>query len=73
MSLAIQARIMGLYTHAMGGIDRQKALNLIKSNNHKFQSICAIAVGYVDESGLEDNPEEIPNQRISVNNFSEQL
>ena len=32
MSLAIQARIMGLYTHAMGGIDREKALNLIKNN-----------------------------------------
>ena len=73
MSLAIQARIMGLYTHAMGGIDREKALNLINSNKHKFQSICAIAVGYIDESEFEDNPEEIPNQRISINNFSEQL
>ena len=73
MSLAIQARIMGLYTHAMGGIDREKALNLIKNNKHKFESICAIAVGYIDDSSLKDNPEEIPNQRISVNNFSEQL
>lgn len=73
MSLAIQARLMGLYTHAMGGIDREKALNLIKNNKNKFQSICAIAVGYIDESALKDNTEEIPNQRMSITNFSELL
>ena len=73
MSLAIQARLMGLYTHAMGGIDRSNALELVKSDNYQYQSICAVAVGYLDESKIAINPDEIPNQRISVSEFVKKL
>ena len=72
MSLAIQARYMGLYTHAMGGIHRDKAIEFIGKQKSKYESICAIAVGYKDDKNkLPDSlkSREIISQRKLVSDF----
>lgn len=72
MSLAIQARYMGLYTHAMAGIHRDKAIEFMGKQKSKYESICAIAVGYKDNKDrLSDSlkSREIMSQRISVSEF----
>ena len=72
MSLAIQARYMGLYTHAMGGIHRDKAIEFMGKQKSKYESICAIAVGYKDDKNkLPDSlkSREIISQRKLVSDF----
>lgn len=72
MSLAIQARYMGLYTHAMGGIHRDKAIEFMGKQKSKYESICAIAVGYKDKKDrLSDSlkSREIMSQRMLVSEF----
>jgi nitroreductase len=72
MSLAIQARYMGLYTHAMGGIHRDKAIEFMGKQKSKYESICAIAVGYKDNKDrLSDSlkSREIMSQRMLVSEF----
>ncbi len=46
MSLAIQANRMGLNTRAMGGIDLDAAYEVAGVPREKFETICAINVGY---------------------------
>ncbi len=72
MSLAIQARYMGLYTHAMGGIHRDKAIEFMGKQKSKYESICAIAVGYKDNKNkLPDSlkSREIISHRMLVSDF----
>ncbi len=46
MSLALQARKLGLYAHAMAGFDREKAYVALNVPKEEFEIIAAIAVGY---------------------------
>ena len=46
MSLALQANRIGLNTRAMGGIDLDAAYDVAGVPRDKFETICAIAVGY---------------------------
>jgi nitroreductase len=48
-ALAYQARKMGLYTHAMAGIEKQKIIDELKiPPSHEV--ICAVAVGVIDDT-----------------------
>lgn len=45
MSLALQARLLGLDTHAMGGVDREKAHDVLGIPRNEYEILVAIAVG----------------------------
>lgn len=45
MSLALQARLLGLDTHAMGGVDREKAFDVLGIPRGEYDVLVAIAVG----------------------------
>ena len=57
MSLTVQARMMGLYTHGMAGFSPARAYELLKVPEEEYDAMCAIAVGrYGDREAL---PEEV--------------
>ncbi len=72
MSLALQARRLGLYSHAMGGFDRRKAAELLNIDDREIQIHAAVAVGRRGDAG--QLPEalqsrEQPNTRMPVSDF----
>ena len=53
MSLALQARMLGLDTHAMGGIDRERAYEVLGVPRDEFDVLVGIAIGKrADARGL---------------------
>ncbi|WP_433614414.1 nitroreductase family protein [Paenibacillus cellulositrophicus] len=68
-SLAIQATILGLHTHAIGGFDRNKARDILNVPDH-FELHAVIALGYLgDKSVLPEaiQQREVPNDRRPLN------
>jgi nitroreductase len=45
MSLALQARKLGLYTHAMGGFDHAKAYDATGADPEVYEVLAAVAMG----------------------------
>jgi nitroreductase len=45
MSLALQARKLGLYTHAMGGFDEDRSYEVLGVPKQKYEAMVAIAIG----------------------------
>ena len=69
VSLALQARMMGLYAHAMAGFDRPRAHELLAVPEADYDAMAAIAVGmYGDPAGLPENQREweFPSGRKSL-------
>jgi nitroreductase len=67
MALALQARKLGLYAHAMAGFSQDKAYEVLGVSRDQYHIMAAIAVGRKDESAG-DLPEDIlamesPNTR----------
>ena len=53
MSLALQARKMGLYAHAMAGIKKEEAYRILDVSEEDYEAVIGIAVGrYGDPQGL---------------------
>ena len=72
MALALQARKLGLYTHAMGGFDREKALAAVGADGEEYDVMAAIAVGWKgDAESLPDDlkAREAPGGRKGVDEF----
>jgi len=46
MSVALQARKLGLYAHAMAGFSREKAYEILNVPAEEYDVMAAIAVGY---------------------------
>lgn len=46
MSLALQARRLGLHAHAMGGFDRDKAISILGIPEDRYEVMAAFVVGY---------------------------
>jgi nitroreductase len=66
MALALQARKLGLYAHAMAGFNLQRAYEALGVSPEEFLVMAAIAVGRkTDDSGLPDDLRamESPNNR----------
>lgn len=66
MSLALQARKLGLHAHAMAGFSRQKAYGILEVPEADYDIMAAVAVGY--RGGAELLPaevalREVPNER----------
>ena len=68
MSLAIQAAKMGLWTHAMAGIDREAAHRELKVPREKYDVVCALVAGRQDASVLSGELLELdrPSSRNSL-------
>lgn len=69
MSLALQARKMGLYAHAMAGFNQKKAYELLQVSPEDYHIMAAVAVGYRGNS--DHLPEDLmkietPNNRNSL-------
>jgi len=66
VSLAFQARMLGLYAHGMAGFSQKRAYELLNVPEEEYEAMCAIALGaYGDTDNL---PTEIlemeePNDR----------
>lgn len=66
MSLALQARRLGLYAHGMAGFSVEKALEILKVDPEEYEVMAAVAVGRRDGSEMlsEDMAKvEHPNTR----------
>ncbi|MDH5326049.1 MAG: nitroreductase family protein [Gammaproteobacteria bacterium] len=66
MALSLQAHKQGLYTHAMGGFDTDKAYAVTGVDSQEFNVVCAIAIGKrADADSLPGKLQnmEIPNDR----------
>jgi len=66
VSLALQARMMGLYAHGMAGFSQKKAYDLLNVPEEKYEAMCAIAIGaYGDRDALPAEMLEMeqPNDR----------
>lgn len=69
MSLALQARKLGLYAHAMAGFSRQKAYELIQAPESQYDIIAAIAVGCRTQPEILPDTiaaKEIPSDRKKI-------
>ena len=76
MALALQARRLGLYAHAMAGFSIEKAYDLLKVDREKYDVMCAIAVGR--HGGLESladefKSKEAPNSRKLYSDVARRL
>lgn len=60
MSLALQARELGLFTHAMVGYNDVESYRVAGVNPVEYESMCMIAVGKRNQN---DEQKEIPNDR----------
>ncbi|MCU0605288.1 MAG: nitroreductase family protein [Desulfobacterales bacterium] len=66
MALALQARKLGLYAHAMAGFNLEKAYEVLGASREEYLVMAAIAVGRkTEDSGLPDDLRamESPNSR----------
>jgi len=66
MSLALQARKLGLYTHGMAGFDEDRAFEVLKVPRDQYDIMAAVAIGkYGDPDALppEIRKSEAPNDR----------
>ena len=73
MALALQAHQLGLYTHAMGGFDANKAYEVTGMNASEYDVICAVAIGKLGE--IEALPEglrerETKSERKPINEIA---
>lgn len=50
MSLALQARRLGLYTHAMAGFDEERSYRALDVPKDRFEAMAVIAIGRRDEA-----------------------
>lgn len=72
MSLALQARELGLYAHAMAGFYKDKACEALGVPAQEYTPCAAIAIGYPGSlSGLPEQlaKNESPNERRPASSF----
>ncbi len=73
VSLALEARRLGLYAHAMAGFDEDKAYEVLRVPNDRYEVMAAIAIGkYGDPSQLDEKnrKREKPSTRKHSSEFA---
>ena len=73
LSLALQARRLGLYAHAMGGFDVDMAHVVLNAPRDEYEIMAAIAIGrYASVSDLDEynQKRETPSTRKQVSEFA---
>lgn len=69
MSLSLQARLEGLYTHGMGGFKAAEATQYLQLNPDTHKLVMAFAIGKVQDPvamDAETRAKETPNERKSL-------
>lgn len=72
VSLALQARKLGLYAHAMAGFRRDDTYDELGVPAEDYEVICAIAIGYYGDPALlppDVAAKEKPNDRKPMSSF----
>ena len=72
MALTMQARLLGYFTHGMGGINREMVCDLLLLNDQEHSVIMGLAVGKkADSELLPENlqAKEIPSNRYDLESF----
>jgi nitroreductase len=72
-ALALQAQAQGLSTRAIGGMDHERAYDVLGVPRDEFESMAAIAVGYPgapDELPADFAAREVPSARRSTSTFA---
>ena len=72
LAMTLQARLLGLYTHGMGGIKREEIYKAFDLDPAVFEVICGFALGYIstadqlpeDLSAIEKPSERKPLEQI---------
>jgi nitroreductase len=71
MSLALQARELGLYAHGMGGIHVDRTYEALGVPEDRYQAICGIAIGrYGDLEKVPEDQRVTPNGRRPIESFA---
>lgn len=73
MSLILQGEKLGLKSHAMGGILKEKAYQVLNVPKTDYEAICAIAIGKHGDTSLlttEEAKREVPSDRKPVPSFA---
>lgn len=60
LSLALQARRLGLYAHAMAGFDLERSYQQLQVDPDQFTVVAAIAIG------RRDSPEDLPEDLLAM-------
>lgn len=66
MAMTLQARQLGLYTHGLGGIHREKTYDALNVPQDQFEVVCGFTLGIMDQAGkLPDDlrARELPSPR----------
>lgn len=76
MSMALQARTLGLITHAMGGFSTEQALELAGLSAASYEALCVVALGHPGDGS--ELPEDLlvrqrPNGRLELNEIIQRL
>ncbi len=72
MSLALEARALGLYAHAMAGFDTERAYTELAVDPEQYEALAAVAVGTLgDPADLPENyrAREVPSGRNPQSHF----
>lgn len=72
MSLALQAKQLGYHTHAMGGFDEAKAMEVCEIDADKHTALCGLAIGKIgpaDQLDEEAQGNEKPSDREPLENM----
>ena len=67
MAMTLQARMLGLYTHGMGGFDREGIYEKLRVPEDEYTALVAFALGmYGDRDKLNDDLKKMeqPNNRV---------
>jgi nitroreductase len=52
MSLALQARMLGLYTHGMGGFHEERVYEALNVPREKYEAMAGIAIGRIGDPSI---------------------
>ncbi|MBI9098222.1 MAG: nitroreductase family protein [Spirochaetaceae bacterium] len=66
MAITLQARLYGLYTHGMAGIDKEKVYSELNVSEENYEILCGFVIGVIDtpEKLDEDSQKrEVPSAR----------
>ncbi len=70
MSMTLQARMLGLYTHGMGGIKFDEVYTTLNLDQSKYQVLCGFVLGELDRGDLVE-PVQVSSRKALVDTWRE--
>lgn len=75
MAMTLQARMLGLYTHGMAGIEKQETYRTLNISENDYEIICGFALGVIDtpeKLSDEFQEKEVPSERKPLSKIWQQ-